>query len=227
MLSHTLATIIVHMSFALKQDPDLQAALIKLAKFQLNEFIVWVLLSSSLSSFSSTVSTASSDSVDFIKSSIVTHFKTLHKIKDTAFKDTYDFNVVDLKKIVQRVVSRNPGAEAVRLGVVLIDGATSGFGRSLKPTKLNSLTGGTGNSEGLKDKLPKSPIDESAELGVWILREMFRNNNHVRSFIMDEILSRIISRAGNLSYWCQVLETVGRGHKASTFIFYLISFSNR
>ncbi|KAI7907432.1 FANCI solenoid 2-domain-containing protein [Cokeromyces recurvatus] len=209
MLNRVEGTVMLHLSFALKQDQDLGNELFKLLKNKksgpLKLFEVACLLTAArIHRLQDTI-------FDFLKSSIISVYKDNEKLQKRCLWISEYFPL-----------------EANRYGQALLDvaekSATAGWDQVIQTlcqlaTILIDTASNTGNlfmSNENYAKLRSSqieendPIEQVAQLGINILLRLFKYHDIIRSEILEQMTSRIVSRANSATNFLKLLAKIIR-----------------
>ncbi|KAF9376152.1 hypothetical protein CPC16_000331 [Podila verticillata] len=200
-LSAVQSTVILHFSFAVKQDQELGTELLKHMKSGKLAF---------LSTFSLTCLLTMArihrfeDSVmDYLKSSILTIFKDEDRTRKETWVAQYEgVSPPPILSMFCAIIKKIPHGmdqitqSIVQCGVYIMD--------SMAPT---SPWKASDKDVPRKTKLLK-PTDYACELGAAILAETFKTQESVRTEILDHIMSRVVTKSASTMYFLNLLETI-------------------
>ncbi|KAI9499698.1 FANCI solenoid 4-domain-containing protein [Zychaea mexicana] len=201
-------TVMLHMSFAIKQDQDLGKELIKYVSngktVALETFPIACLLSAArIHRLEDTI-------FDILQKAIVNIYKDGEKLKQCAWIS--DFSRIDgnrLHQVMMEITENSAHGwdqliqSLTQLAMLLIDHAsTQSFvpGRpssSSSPPPLPAI-----------DKSKQGPLDCATLLGKDILSKMFELHRIVRSEILEQITARIVSHSPSTMHFLDILETI-------------------
>ncbi|KAI9024281.1 FANCI solenoid 4-domain-containing protein [Phycomyces nitens] len=205
--SRTQGTVMLHISFAIKQDQDLGIELIKYLKAEkikmLETFNMACLLSAArLHRLEETI-------FELIKSTIITIYRDTDKSRKNAWISKY-FSVDGdaVRNLLLDIAEKSASGwdqviqSLTKLAMLLID-TVSNQGSWLKS-----------NSTAVKvDRLSEQrPLDKISLLGIDVLLRMFKLHDVVRSEILEQITSRIVSRSSSAMDFLQLLENIIKKH---------------
>ncbi|KAL9554015.1 hypothetical protein MBANPS3_002999 [Mucor bainieri] len=214
-LSRVEGTVMLHISFALKQDQELGSELVKIIKSdkanQLELFNVACLLTAA----------------------------RIHRLQDTIF-DLFKASIVSIYKDSDRLdkcywISEFSPMDAAEYGQVFLDvvetSATAGWDQVIQSlTQLalifidtaansNAFFAAVTNTNGIKTRSSGSkengPMERVASLGVEILLRLFKYHDVVRSEILEQITSRIVSRSASVMEFLELLACIIREYPES------------
>ncbi|OBZ87914.1 Fanconi anemia group I [Choanephora cucurbitarum] len=198
------STVMLHLSFALKQDQELGNELIKMIKAnkssQLEVFNIACLLTAA----------------------------RIHRLQDPIF-DLFKTNITSVYRDNEKLercywILDYSSIEADKLGQVLLEvtekSATSGWDQVIQSlTQLSFILVDTATSYGaffqtytiktrssMKDHA--GPMDKVANLGTDILLRLFKYHDIIRSEILEQITSRIVSRSSSTLSFLSLLATI-------------------
>ncbi|KAF9422171.1 hypothetical protein BGZ94_008642 [Podila epigama] len=199
-LSAVQSTVILHFSFAVKQDQELGIELLKHMKSGKTAF---------LSSFSLTclltmarIHRFEDGVMDYLKSSILNIYKDEDRILRETWAASYQgISPPNMLDMFRNVIRKIPyGLEQitqsmVHCGVYIMD--------SMAPTSPWRT------SENIVPKRTKSkPSERACELGAAILAETFKTQESVRPEILDHIMSRVVTKSSSTMFFLELLETI-------------------
>ncbi|KAI1319557.1 hypothetical protein EDD11_003827 [Mortierella claussenii] len=200
-LSAIESTVILHFSFAVKQDQELGAELLKHMKSGKTAY---------LSSFSlaclmtmARIHRFEDNVMDYLKSSISTVFKDAERMQREPwvldFEGMSPLPIFDMfhdiiRKIPYGLEQLSPSL--VQCGVYIMD------------TMAPRSHWASQDKDAPKKSTSKSPNDFACELGAAILAETFKTQASARTEILDHIMSRIVTKSTSTIYFLQLLETI-------------------
>ncbi|KAJ3299522.1 hypothetical protein HK104_008618 [Borealophlyctis nickersoniae] len=218
-LARTEGTIILHITFAIKQDQELGQELLKWMKtgdtHTMTPFTVSLLLAMAR------IHRFQEPALDFLKSAVVTCIKDALRLQKSPWiMEHSELSPTPINEIMMDIVQMSVyGWEQVIQGLVehalaLLDLAAAGIGGM----NLN----GAGNfwnpgfwvfllnemREAAKSTALSTPQEIAAKLGSTVLLETFRNHEIVRVSMLDEIFSRIISQTKGIAYVLGLFEKI-------------------
>ncbi|KAI8989516.1 FANCI solenoid 4-domain-containing protein [Pilobolus umbonatus] len=202
-LNRIQGTVMLHISFAIKQDQDLGNELIKLMKtnksIQMEVFDIACLLSiARIHRFQETI-------FDIFRTSIITFHKDNDKIHKNVWISKY--YAPDTIKFTHNIISIADKSvlgwdqviqSLTQLSLILIDTAANqgAFGKT-STCKLSKIS-----------PVKNTPMDHVANLGIEILLRMFKHHDIIRTEILEQITSRIISRSPSSSHFLLLLKKI-------------------
>ncbi|KAI8381247.1 FANCI solenoid 4-domain-containing protein [Radiomyces spectabilis] len=190
-------TVMLHISFAIKQDQDLGQELVKYMKSNKMHLMETFNLACLLSA--ARIHRLEDTIFDLIKSNIVAIYKDTEKVQKCAW--ITEFCHVDgtrVRQILLDIVDKSASGwdqviqSITQLGMILIDTANqSAWLRTsvAAPTRVN--------------RHHQGPMEIIASLGIEILTKMFQ-----ASEILDQITSRIVSRSPSAMHFLELLDNV-------------------
>ncbi|KAG1308712.1 hypothetical protein G6F64_005845 [Rhizopus arrhizus] len=199
-------TAMLHISFAIKQDQDLGNELVKIMKNskmnQLDIFSIATLLSvARIHRLQDTV-------LDLLKSSIISAFKDNEKylqynwITKYSVSDSSKFSSVLLEIADKSTSGWDQVIQSLtQLSFVLID-TVSSQGSFFASNSIRSRTSGEVSNAN----------SNVANLAIAILARLFKYHDIVRSEILEQITSRIVTRSSSASDFIKLLEIIIREH---------------
>ncbi|KAF9961690.1 hypothetical protein BGZ72_002522 [Mortierella alpina] len=200
-LSAIESTVILHFSFAVKQDQELGMALLKHMKSgkatYLSSFSLACLMTMArIHRFEDSV-------MDYLKSSILSVFKDQERMQREPWVTEFEgMSTPPLLEMFCDIIRKIPfGLEQltpsiVQCGVYIMD--------STAPTSFWKAT----DKETSKKSAPKSPNELACDLGATILAETFKAQVSARSEILDHIMSRIVTKSASTVFFLELLETI-------------------
>ncbi|KAF9917506.1 hypothetical protein BX616_000765 [Lobosporangium transversale] len=200
-LSAIESTVILHFSFAVKQDQELGTELLKHMKSGKTAYI---------SSFSLTclmtmarIHRFEDNVMDYLKSTISSVFKDTERMqREPWVLDFEGMSPVSIFGIFNNIIQKIPfGLEQltpslVHCGVYIMDSMAPKTHWAVSDSRLP------------RKMSPKSPGDLGCELGTNILAEIFRTQASARTEILDHIMSRIVTKSTSTTYFLQLLEAI-------------------
>ncbi|RHZ81659.1 hypothetical protein Glove_117g487 [Diversispora epigaea] len=203
-LSHMEGIVIIHICFAITQDQELGREFLKYMKSGKNSlltpFNVACLLSiGRILRFKDLV-------LEFLKSSIISAFKDQEKIEKAKWISKVDssnrLTYTPIMNLFHKVIRKTSFGwdqvtqSLVQLCILVMD--TAAPSSSNKNTDLFKVI----------NKTPKNANELTSNLGITILFEMFKIHDMVRAEILDQILSRVISKADSVEHFLILLELI-------------------
>ncbi|KAF9987587.1 hypothetical protein BGZ75_000366 [Mortierella antarctica] len=200
-LSAIESTVILHFSFAVKQDQELGTALLKHMKSgkaaYLSSFSLACLMTMArIHRFEDSV-------MDYLKSSILSVFKDQERMQREPWVTEFEgISTPPLLEMFCDIIKKIPfGLEQltpsiVQCGVYIMD--------STAPTSFWK----TSDKDTSKKSTPKSPNELACDLGATILAETFKAQVSARSEILDHIMSRIVTKSASTVFFLELLETI-------------------
>ncbi|CAO3609229.1 unnamed protein product [Cunninghamella blakesleeana] len=193
-------TVMLHISFSIKQDQDLGTELLKYMKneklFLTENFHMACLLSVArihrleepiFDLFKTTITTVYKDSDKLKKSSWISRYSNINaNLIHQRFMDIVEKSALGWDQVIQSLV---------QLGLVLIDNGAN-LGNFLRSQFSNSRTKG----------LKQGPLENVIGLGIDLLLKMFKLHEIIRSEILEQITSRIITRSNSSIDFLHLLE---------------------
>ncbi|KAG0083941.1 hypothetical protein BGZ92_010329, partial [Podila epicladia] len=181
-LSAVQSTVILHFSFAVKQDQELGVELLKHMK-------------SGKLAFEDSV-------MDYLKASILNIFKDQERVRKETWVSQYEgVSPPQILSMFCAIIKKIPHGmdqitqSIVQCGVYVMD--------SMAPT---SPWKASDNNATKRTKL--KPTDYACELGAAILAETFKTQESVRTEILDHIMSRVVTKSASTMYFLNLLETI-------------------
>ncbi|KAF9913165.1 hypothetical protein EC991_003625 [Linnemannia zychae] len=198
-LSAIESTVILHFSYAVRQDQELGAELLKHMKngktTYLSSFSLACLLTMTrIHRFEDSV-------LDHLKSSILAVFKDQERMQKDPwvlqFEGMFPPQILDMfydiiRKIPFGLEQLTPSI--VQCGVHIMD-----YAAPPSPWKASEI---------IKKQGPKTPNERACELGASILAETFKTQASARTEILDRIMSRIVTKSTNTVYFLDLLESI-------------------
>ncbi|KAF9968188.1 hypothetical protein BGZ70_006011 [Mortierella alpina] len=200
-LSVIESTVILHFSFAVKQDQELGTALLKHMKSgkatYLSSFSLACLMTMArIHRFEDSV-------MDYLKSSVLSVFKDQERMQREPWVTVFDdMSTPPLLEMFCDIIRKIPfdleqlTPSIVQCGVHIMD--------STAPTSFWKAT----DKEISKKSTPKSPNELACNLGATILAETFKAQVSARSEILDHIMSRIVTKSASTVFFLELLETI-------------------
>ncbi|XP_053320955.1 Fanconi anemia group I protein [Spea bombifrons] len=203
-LRHVEGTIILHIVFAIKLDQDLGREFVKYLKSGqqgdtskiLCPFSVALLLSvSRIQRFEEQV-------FDFLKTTVLKGFKDLQFQQGSKFLQDLVPQPISISSMLLETV-KNSGygwdhvtQGLVELGFILMDSFGPKASAAAKAPEIASAT-------------PKTPPQQSCQLGSKILLETFKVHEPIRSEVLEQVLNRVITRATSpISHFIDLLSDI-------------------
>ncbi|KAF9282708.1 hypothetical protein BGZ68_005817 [Mortierella alpina] len=200
-LSAIESTVILHFSFAVKQDQELGTALLKHMKSgkatYLSSFTLACLMTMArIHRFEDSV-------MDYLKSCILSVFKDQERMQREPWVTEFEgMSTPPLLEMFCDIIKKIPfGLEQltpsiVQCGVYIMD--------STAPTSFWKST----DKETSKKSTPKNPNELACDLGATIIAEIFKAQVSARSEILDHIMSRIVTKSASTVFFLELLETI-------------------
>ncbi|CAO0793414.1 unnamed protein product [Mucor circinelloides] len=212
-ISRVEGTVMLHISFALKQDQELGTELVKIVKSdkanQLELFNVACLLTAA----------------------------RIHRLQDTIF-DLFKASIVSVYKDSDKLdkcywISEFSPLDASKYGQVFLDvvetSATAGWDQVIQSmtqlalifidTAANANAFFAANTNAIKTRSSGTkgdgPMERVANLGVDILLRLFKYHDVVRSEILEQVTSRIVSRSTSVMDFLKLLACIIREYPES------------
>ncbi|KAI9362820.1 FANCI solenoid 1-domain-containing protein [Pilaira anomala] len=191
-------TVMLHISFAIKQDKDLGDELVKLIKndksSQLEVFNIACLLSAArIHRLQDTI-------FDLFKTSILSIYKDKEKLDRSIWISEYSpLDAEKYSQVLLDVVEKSAlGWDQViqsltQLALILIDNYANND--SIQKTRSSNLMNSGAN-------------EQVANLGVSMLSQLFKHHDVVRSEILEQITSRIVSRSDSAMEFLSLLQHI-------------------
>ncbi|KAL0084097.1 FANCI solenoid 4-domain-containing protein [Phycomyces blakesleeanus] len=206
-LSRTQGTVMLHISFAIKQDQELGIELVKYLKSErikmLETFNMACLLSTAR------LHRLEDNIFDLIKTTIITIYRDTDRSRKNAWISKY-FSVDGdaVKNLLLDIAERSASGwdqviqSLTKLAMILID-TVANQGNGLKS---NTVTVKPSKS------VEQKPMDKISSVGIDILLKMFKLHDVVRGEILEQITSRIVSRSNSAVDFLQLLENIIKKH---------------
>eukprot|EP00833_Pecoramyces_ruminatium_P006442 jgi/Orpsp1_1/1180474/evm.model.c7180000073551.2 len=194
-------TVILQICLGMNLDHNLGSQFIKFMKetktLNLTKFNLSLLLSmAKIHRYEDTI-------FEYLKSIILKCFKDYLKIKKSTWLNDYcPFKIVDISEILLSIVKDSTiGNEQiiqsmVKLGFILVDTKPT-LNLSKQVDKIQP-----------KNEEEKNPYDYTCDLGIHILYKLFKLYDIVRMSILDEIMSRILSKSSSIFKILELLEKI-------------------
>ncbi|KAF8977816.1 hypothetical protein BGZ46_007093, partial [Entomortierella lignicola] len=200
-LSAIESTVVLHFSFAVKQDQELGTELIKHMKSGKTAY---------LSSFSlaclmtmAKVHRFEDSVMEYLKSSISSAYKDMERIQREPWVSSFEgMRPLPILEMFCDIIRKIPyGLEQltpslVHCGVYIMD--------SMAPKSPWM----TSDKEVVKKFTPKTPNELACELGATILAETFKTQASARTEILDNIMSRIVTKSTSTLFFLSLLESI-------------------
>ncbi|KAJ8317546.1 hypothetical protein KUTeg_005450 [Tegillarca granosa] len=187
-LRYTEGTIILHISFAIKQDQELGREFIKFLKSgqQRNAASVLTSFNCALALSIAHIHRFEDQIYDILKSTILRSFKDCEKQQNSHWVRNIVPDSCDIEtNILETVQNSSFGWDhviqgLVQLGFILMDsfGPKAAFGRTDGPTTVQS-----------------GPTHQACQLGSKLLVNTFKAHSMVRTEILDQIFNRVVTKA--------------------------------
>ncbi|KAF9927728.1 hypothetical protein FBU30_002931 [Linnemannia zychae] len=198
-LSAIESTVILHFSFAVRQDQELGVELLKHMKNGKTAYLSSFSLACLLTMIR--IHRFEDGVLDYLKSSILAIFKDQERMQKESwvlqFEGMSPPPVLDMfydiiRKIPFGLEQLTPSI--VQCGVHIMD-----YSAPPSPWKASDTT---------KKYGPKTPNERACELGASILAETFKTQAPARTEILDRIMSRIVTKSTNTNYFLDLLESI-------------------
>nr|XP_054766661.1 Fanconi anemia group I protein-like [Lytechinus pictus] len=204
-LRHTEGTIIIHITFSIKQDQELGREFIKFLKsVQLRDCsTVLAPFNVALALSVAQIHRFEEQIFDFLKSTILKSLKDAKRQKDSPWIANLvpaGSNVIRL--LLETVENSMYGWDhvihgLVQLGFTLMDS----FGPKPGPFGGKAVEAGPG--------APSTPNQQASQLGTDILLNLFKSQDGIRSSILEQILNRVVTRtAGSVTQYIKLLSSM-------------------
>ncbi|KAG0017878.1 hypothetical protein BGZ82_000628 [Podila clonocystis] len=192
-LSAVQSTVILHFSFAVKQDQELGTELLKHMKSGKSAFLspfslMCLLTMARVHRFEDSV-------MDYLKASILNIFKDEERTRKETWVSQYEgVSPPPILSMFCAIIKKIPHGldqitqSIVQCGVYIMD--------SMAPTK------------NVSKRTKLKPTDYACELGAAILAETFKTQESVRTEILDHIMSRVVTKSASTMYFLNLLETI-------------------
>ncbi|XP_071497957.1 Fanconi anemia group I protein-like [Diadema antillarum] len=203
-LRHTEGTIIVHITFSIKQDQDLGREFIKFLKAGQQRDCSTVLapFSVALALSVAQIHRFEEQIFDFLKATILKSLKDAKRHGTSPWISDLVAAGQDVTKLILETVKNSLYGwdhvmqGLVQLGFTLMDA----FGPKPGPF------GGKGTEV---RGAPSTPNQQASQLGARILLELFKSQETVRSDVLEQILNRVVTRtAGSASQYINLLSSM-------------------
>ncbi|KAG0380276.1 hypothetical protein BGX24_009287 [Mortierella sp. AD032] len=198
-LSAIESTVILHFSYAVRQDQELGTELLKHMKngktVYLSSFSLACLLTMTrIHRFEDGV-------LDYLKSSILAVFKDQERMhKDSWVLQFEGMSPPLILDMFYDIIRKIPfGLEQLTPSIVQCGVHIMDYAAPPSPWKA---------SDNVKKQGPKTPNERACELGASILAEIFRTQASARTEILDRIMSRIVTKSTNTVYFLDLLESI-------------------
>ncbi|KAI9477713.1 MAG: FANCI solenoid 4-domain-containing protein [Benjaminiella poitrasii] len=209
--SRVEGTVMLHLSFALKQDQDLGNELFKLVKNKksgsLELFDVACLLTAAR------IHRLQDIIFDFFKVSIITIYKDNEKLQKRCswISEYFPLEANKYSQVLLDITDKSATAgwdqviqTLCQLAMILIDTAANAGNPFINNQNTIKL-----RSNGLEED---SPMEKVAQLGINILLRLFKYHDVVRSEILEQMTSRIVSRANSAIDFLKLLARIIQGY---------------
>ncbi|CAG8756042.1 33754_t:CDS:10, partial [Gigaspora margarita] len=234
-LSHMEGTVIIHICFAITQDQELGNEFMKYVKMSkialFTPFNISCLLSIAR------ILRFKDQTLDFLKSSIMSAFKDREKLEKAKWISHVDSSKIissaPISEIFRKIIQKTSFGwdqvtqSLVQLGIFILDSAVSSspFSKSVGEYKkgiqyqtldpynfisLIKITNFFPIQETLKilNGPPTTSNEMAGDLGTTILFEMFKIHEMVRAEVLEQILTRVISKAPSAGYFLNLLKLI-------------------
>ncbi|KAI9263424.1 FANCI solenoid 4-domain-containing protein [Phascolomyces articulosus] len=204
-------TVMLHMSFAIKQDQDLGKELIKYVKndksHALETFPIACLLSAAR------IHRLEDMIFDLLRSTVISIYKDNEKLKQCGWISK--FSRIDgnrLQQVMMEIVKNSEhGWDQIiqpltQLAMLLIDFASSQGFAANRPFSASS--GMAPPAPIIINNNKQSPMDHVISLGKEILIKIFELHKMVRPEILEQITARIVSHSPSTMHFLDILETI-------------------
>ncbi|KAI9312564.1 hypothetical protein BX666DRAFT_1865743, partial [Dichotomocladium elegans] len=175
-------TVMLHVSFAIKQDQELGTELLKYLKSEKSVL---------------------SEIFDLLRNNIISICKDSHKLRKCAWIAAYsDVNADVIERVIKIIAEQSAQGwdqviqPLIQLSMHLIDMASS---QGL-PARAETIP--------KVNKQKQGPMEKVMSLGKSILIRMFELHDFVRLEILDQITSRIVTRSTSIPPFLELLETL-------------------
>ncbi|CAG8493114.1 15166_t:CDS:10 [Cetraspora pellucida] len=204
-LSHMEGTVIIHICFAITQDQELGNEFMKYVKMSKTALFIPFNISCLLSI--ARILRFKDQTLDFLKSSIMSAFKDQEKLEKAKWISHVDSSKIiasaPISEIFCRIIRKTSFGwdqvtqSLVQLGILILDSAvpSNPFGKSVDTVKVLNGPATTSN-------------EMAGDLGTTILFEMFKIHEMVRAEILEQILTRVISKAPSAGYFLNLLQLI-------------------
>ncbi|ORZ10530.1 FANCI solenoid 4-domain-containing protein [Absidia repens] len=192
-------TVMLHISFAIKQDQELGTELVKYIKSDkallLEKFKMACLLSAArIHRLEDTI-------FDLLKQNIISVYKDTDKISKYSWISEYSkIDSDSVRQVIMEVTDKSASGwdqviqSLTQLAMILIDTASA-------QTSLRTP------GQSLRSKKPKAgPMDHVIALGIDVLLKMFKLHDIARIEILEQITSRVVSRSTSSLHFLDLLE---------------------
>ncbi|CAG8457392.1 18818_t:CDS:10 [Dentiscutata erythropus] len=200
-LSHMEGTVIIHICFAITQDQELGNEFMKYVKMSKTTLFTPFNISCLLSI--ARILRFKDQTLDFLKSSIMSAFKDREKLEKAKWISHVDGSQIitsaPILEIFCKIIRKTSFGwdqvtqSLVQLGILILDSAVSSSPFS-KVDTFKILNGP-----------PTTSNEMAGDLGTTILFEMFKM---VRAEVLEQILSRVISKASSVGYFLNLLKII-------------------
>ncbi|KAG0365943.1 hypothetical protein BC939DRAFT_506608 [Gamsiella multidivaricata] len=200
-LSAIESTVILHFSFAIKQDQELGTEFLKHMKggktAYLSSFALACLMTmAKIHRFQNNV-------MDYIKSSILSTYRDMERMRSEPWvSDFQGMSPPPILEMFRNVIRKIPfGLEQltpsiVQCGVYIMD--------SMAPSSIWKAS----DKDTTRKHTPKTPGEFGCELGATILAETFKTQPSARTEILDHIMSRIVTKSTSTVFFLELLESI-------------------
>ncbi|KAG0023662.1 hypothetical protein BGZ81_008041 [Podila clonocystis] len=182
-LSAVQSTVILHFSFAVKQDQELGTELLKHMKSGKSAFLspfslMCLLTMARVHRFEDSV-------MDYLKASILNIFKDEERTRKETWVSQYEgVSPPPILSMFCAIIKKIPhGLDQIAQSWYVI-------------------------IENVSKRIKLKPTDYACELGAAILAETFKTQESVRTEILDHIMSRVVTKSASTMYFLGLLETI-------------------
>ncbi|CAG8485772.1 7895_t:CDS:10 [Dentiscutata heterogama] len=203
-LSHMEGTVIIHICFAITQDQELGNEFMKYVKMSKTTLFTPFNISCLLSI--ARILRFKDQTLDFLKSSIMSAFKDREKLEKAKWISHVDSSQIitsaPILEIFCKIIRKTSFGwdqvtqSLVQLGILILDSAVS----SSPFSKFDTFK--------ILNGPPTTSNEMAGDLGTTILFEMFKIHEMVRADVLEQILSRVISKASSVGYFLNLLKLI-------------------
>ncbi|KAG0230580.1 hypothetical protein BGW42_000884 [Actinomortierella wolfii] len=200
-LSTMQGTVILHLSFAIKQDQALGNEFLKYMKSGKGAYISPFSIACLLAM--ARVHRFEDGVMDFLKSSVLSIFKDAEKMeREPWVREFKGMSPIPIAAIMMQVIKMIPfGMEHLTQSLVQ-------FAVYIMDTLASSSWMSSSESAVSKKTAPTAPNELACELGAMILVEVFKDQEVVRTEILDHIMSRVVTKSASASCFLRLLEMI-------------------
>ncbi|KAF7730861.1 hypothetical protein EC973_001379 [Apophysomyces ossiformis] len=196
-------TVMIHLIFSIKQDQELGSELLKYMRSDKTHLFETFNMACLLSA--ARIHRLEEVIFDLLKKSIVSIYKETDKLRKCAWvADFARINHECVEKVLMDIVEKSASGwdqiiqSITQLAMLLIDTANS------QGSALRSSNPASSRSNHLRP----GPMDKVASVGVRVLFRMFQLHDNVRSEILEQITSRIVSHSNSAASFLELLKEV-------------------